>query len=158
MTPWQIAKTVAGALFIAFWLWIGYQLGGQSARKELADYRASVTQSVLDAQQKARKAEQAHAQALAQVAQQYEEEKARVRTENDKLVADLRAGTVKLHQRWQAERATRDLSGAVARAAEPDAAERDRQDSAARITAAGDTCDAQVRGLQEVVRKDRGQK
>lgn len=158
MTPWQIAKTVAGALFIAFWLWTGYQLGGQSARNELAEYRASTAQSVLDAQQQARKAEQANAQALAQVAEQYEKEKARVRTENDKLVADLRAGTVRLHERWQAERATRDLAGAVARAAEPDAAERDRQDSAARIIAAGDYCDAQVRGLQEVVRKDRGQK
>lgn len=108
-----------------------------------------------DAEQAARKAEQTHAQALAAIAEQYERDKISAESSHTRLVTDLRAGIVRLHNRWQAAVATSELSGAVASAAQFDADARDREESAARIIAAADQCDAQVRGLQEVVRADR---
>ena len=161
MTPSQIilaAKALAllAALALAYWL------GGQGARADMAEQRATYERTIAasakaetEAVNKVRKLEQAKAQELAAIAEQYEQDKTDAEATHDRLVADLRAGNERLHVRWQAAQATARLSGAVASAAEPDAAERDRQESAGRIIAAADQCDAQVAGLQAVIRADR---
>jgi hypothetical protein len=130
-----------------------YRLGASKLAQAKAETVQVASQRV--AEQAARKAEQAHAQALADIAEQYERDKTSAESNHARLVADLRAGIVRLHDRWQAAIATSKLSGTVARAAESDAAARDREESAARIIAAADQCDAQVRGLQEVIVADR---
>src|SRR5688500_18033652 len=107
--------------------------------------------------QAARAKEQAAAKRVDQAAKQYEQDKLDAQTAHDRLVAELRAGNKRLHDRWQASVATSELSSAAERAAFADAAERERQDSAARIIAAADRCDAQVSGLQEVVKADRSE-
>lgn len=161
MTPGQIIRIVQGCILLGL-LGLAYYLGGASERADFADYKTKVMASTARAADLATKAEriarlteQAHAIALSQVADQYEKDKQDAKAIADRLVADLRAGNVKLHQRWQAAQATAKLSGAVASAAELDAEARDREGSAARIIAAADQCDAQVRGLQEVIRTDR---
>lgn len=69
-------------------------------------------------------------------------------------VADgLRAGNLRLQQRWAGcEARVSDLATAPG---QPDGAADDRADSAGRIVRAATTCDAQVRGLQALVRADR---
>ena len=99
--------------------------------------------------------ERRKAEALTAIAEQYEQDKATNDRKQSDLVASLRAGNERLHQRWQAALATGDLSRTVASAAESDAAARDREESAARAVRAAADADAQIRGLQEVIRADR---
>ena len=99
--------------------------------------------------------ERRKAEALTAIAEQYEQDKATNDRKQSDLVASLRAGNERLHQRWQAAIATGDLPRTVASAAESDAAARDREESAARAVRAAADADAQIRGLQEVIRADR---
>lgn len=161
MTPSQILLTVKVCILLGL-LGLAYYLGGSSARVDLAQYKTKVMASTAKAADLATKAEriarlteQAHALALSQVADQYEKDKQDAQAIADRLVADLRAGNVRLHQRWQAALATSELSGAVKSASELDAEARDREGSAVRIIAAADRCDAQVEGLQRVIKADR---
>ncbi|WP_423159382.1 endopeptidase [Stenotrophomonas geniculata] len=78
----------------------------------------------------------------------YEKEKNDAQKATDRLVADLRAGNQRLHQRWQATVATAELSAAAAAASQPDGRADDRIESAGRAVGAAAQCDAQVRGLQ----------
>lgn len=94
------------------------------------------------------KAERAGAVAANALAAQYEKEKANAQTASDRVIADLRAGNLRLHQRWQASVATGQLSAAAAAASEPDGAADDRIESAGRAIGAAAQCDAQVRALQ----------
>lgn len=94
------------------------------------------------------KAERAGAVAANTLAAQYEKEKADAQTASDRVIADLLAGNVRLHQRWQASAATAELSAAAAAASEPDGAADDRIESAGRAIGAAAQCDAQVRALQ----------
>lgn len=141
---------------------IGYRLGSSHGRIALAEYKADVaakTAKVADlatkAERIARETENAHAAQLNDVATQYEADKRAIETNADRLVSDLRSDNRRLHKRWQVAQAAASVSGTQPSPGEPDAAERERQDSAARIIAAADQCDAQVAGLQEIIRADR---
>lgn len=69
-------------------------------------------------------------------------------------VADgLRAGNLRLQQRWAGCEAR--VSDLAASTDQPDGAPDDRADSAGRIVRAAAACDAQVRGLQALIRSDR---
>lgn len=92
--------------------------------------------------------ERASAQAANRLAATYEKEKDNAQKDSDRLVADLRAGNQRLHQRWQAVVATAELSAAAATASQPDGRADDRIESAGRAIGAAAQCDAQVRALQ----------
>jgi hypothetical protein len=121
-----------------------YEVGRKNA------YIAKYARAEVAAVVAAREAEQRHARALAQVAEKYEQDKRAADEAQRKLVSDLRAGTVRLQDRWAGC-----VSEAGRTAAERDAAARDREESAARIVRAAADADAQIRALQDVVRKDR---
>ena len=123
-----------------------------NAQKTLSDERAAVATERQKFIQWARDQEHRHAADMARIDADNQKRIANEKAANDRLVADLRAGNVRLHARWSAAVATAKLSQGVAAAGRPDAAERERQDSAARIIGAADRCDAQVKGLQDVVR------
>ena len=74
-----------------------------------------------------------------------------------RTIADLRNGTVVMRERWTACKASADLPAATAGSSEPDAAAADREQSAVRIVQAAAQCDAQVKGLQELLRLERKQ-
>lgn len=93
-------------------------------------------------------AERASAQAANHLAATYEKEKDDAQKASDRLIADLRAGNQRLHQRWQATVATAELSAAAAAASQPDGRADDRIESAGRAVGAAAQCDAQVRALQ----------
>ncbi|TMN18460.1 endopeptidase [Pseudoxanthomonas sp. X-1] len=132
------------------------------ARKALSDERAAWAKQTLEqandviaAQQKARAAEQAAAHRQSEIANAYEEGKAAAQAAADRVAADLRDGNLRLQQRWASCAATASLSGAASSPSRPDAGADDRAASAGRIVGAAAECDAQVRGLQALVRSDR---
>lgn len=87
------------------------------------------------------------------VATQYEQEKADAESKGAAVADGLRAGNLRLQQRWAGcEARVSDLSAA---SGQPDGAADDRAVSASRIVRAAADCDAQVRGLQALVRADR---
>lgn len=87
------------------------------------------------------------------VATQYEQEKADAESKGAAVADGLRAGNLRLQQRWAGcEARVSDLSASAGPA--DDRAD-DRADSAGRIVRAAAACDAQVRGLQALVRADR---
>ncbi|WP_313217534.1 endopeptidase [Stenotrophomonas sp.] len=88
------------------------------------------------------------------VATQYEQEKADAESKGLAVADGLRAGNLRLQQRWQGCEASR-VSDLGAGIAQPDAGADDRSSSAGRIVRAAAQCDAQVRGLQAQVRADR---
>ncbi len=111
-----------------------------SARVELAQAQAVIT------------TERANAAKASAVAAQYEKDKADAQAASDRLVADLRAGNQRLHDRWQAAIATSELSAAAAAGAVADGGAADRIESAGRVVGAAAACDAQVKGLQAFAR------
>jgi hypothetical protein len=129
--------------------------GVQTARLHYAEGRlthwvAEAAKQSAAAQMAARKAEQDKAQALAEVANQYEQDKAHAKAAADRTIADLRAGNLRLQDRWAGC-----VPGATPGAGQPDAAADDRAASAGRIVQAADDADAQIRGLQEALKADR---
>lgn len=87
------------------------------------------------------------------VAIQYEQEREDAESKGAAVADGLRAGNLRLQQRWAGcEARVFDLAAA---SGQPDGAADDRADSAGRIVRAAAACDAQVRGLQALVRADR---
>jgi len=149
------------ALIVAILLLLGvvvWQRGSVSIAHRAADQAASSRDAMeaerdaalaeANASTEALKAERSSAVAANALASKYEKEKNDAQTASDRLVADLRAGNQRLHQRWQASIATAELSAAAAAASQPDGRADDRIESAGRAVGAAAQCDAQVRGLQ----------
>lgn len=87
------------------------------------------------------------------VATQYEQEKADAESKGAAVADGLRSRALRLQDRWAGCEAR--VSGLAAASGQPDGAADDRADSAGRIVRAAAVCDAQVRGLQALVRSDR---
>ncbi|MHC2115341.1 endopeptidase [Stenotrophomonas geniculata] len=87
------------------------------------------------------------------VATQYEQEKADAESKGAAVADGLRAGNLRLQQRWAGCEAR--VSDLAAASGQPDGATDDRAGSAGRIVRAAAACDALVRGLQALVRADR---
>ena len=129
--------------------------GVQTMRLHYVEGRNAVLAQALgkataDAQIAARKAEAEKAQAIAAIADKYEQDKRDADEAQKRLVGDLRAGAVKLQNRWRGC-----VSDAAATAAERDAAADDRTESAGRIVRVAAEADATIRALQEIVKADR---
>ncbi|WP_329765990.1 endopeptidase [Stenotrophomonas geniculata] len=118
-----------------------------AARDKARDERDAAATALADAND-VLAAERANAQAANHLAATYEREKDDAQKASDRLIADLRDGNQRLHQRWQATVATAELSAAAAAASQPDGRADDRIESAGRAVGAAAQCDAQVRGLQ----------
>jgi len=125
-----------------------YKAGYEAAETR---YEAKIAEANAKALQDARAAELKLAQANDAAAQQYERGKQDAQSEADRVVADLRSGNLKLRQQWAGCETSR-LSESTASTRELDAEKRRRAESASRIVRAADECDAQVAGLQAVVR------
>ena len=121
--------------------------------KHLADDREEEAK----AKDKARADRDALAVAQNAVSAAYEKGKKDAEATAKRTVADLRAGNLVLRNRWTACEASADLPAAAADPSEPDAGTADRAESAGRIVQAAAQCDAQVRGLQELLLLERKQ-
>lgn len=87
----------------------------------------------------------------------YEKGKHDAEQNSKRVVADLRAGNLVLRDRWTSCQASSDLPRPAANTGESDAGTADRDESAGRIVQAAAQCDAQVKGLQELLRLERKQ-
>jgi hypothetical protein len=102
----------------------------------------------------ARTEEQTRARYVAGVDAAYQRGLTDASAKGERVAADLRAGALQLRQRWQGCEA-RHLPGPAAPASVADADADDRAASAGRIVRAAAECDAQVEGLQALIRADR---
>lgn len=122
----------------------GYKSGQADMQAKLDKARAEHLANVIEIERKA-------SADIAAIAEQYEQEKDDARINEARVVADLRADNLRLRQYWTGCEFSR-VPTATGPASEPDAAADDRAESAARIVRAAAECDAQVRGLQAVIR------
>lgn len=125
----------------------------RGAEAAMTAHLAADAKATADAQIAARTQEYEAAVASAKVAADYEKAKQDAQAKSDSLIADLRAGTVKLRDRWNACKASVSAIGAAA--SEPDAAAADRAASAERIVRAAADADALIRALQDYIRTER---
>ena len=87
----------------------------------------------------------------------YEKGKSDAEATAKRTVADIRAGNLVLRDRWASCQERLDVPSPAADTSEPDAGTSDRNESAGRIVQAAAQCDAQVKGLQELLRLERKQ-
>jgi len=151
-------------ILLALVLLLGSALGWSLWSKSLSDARAVKAEAaveqmavLLERATAIVEVERARSAELAAIGARYEQEKQDAQAAADRVIADLRAGNLRLHQRWQDALATSELSATTAAAVIADARAQDRAESAGRIVRAAAECDAQVRGLQAVVRADRAE-
>ncbi len=85
----------------------------------------------------------------------YEKGKADAEANAKRVVADLRAGNLVLRDRWTSCQASSGLPRPTPDTSELDAGTSDRNESAGRIVQAAAQCDAQVKGLQSLLRLER---
>lgn len=159
---------IAFLRLVPSWVWVAILLVGAGAWYGQTRYNAGQAdvQADWDAAVERGKAELAkiereyraqehrHAADMARIGREHQEALSDAQRDADKLVADLRAGTVQLQQRWRGCEASR-VPGIGGTSGEPDAASDDRSESAGRIVRAAAECDFQVRGLQSVILSDR---
>lgn len=136
---------------------VGHHRGFVSGRAAGDARVAALTQQLqaIEAQQtqQARAAEHVQAAAAANISASYEKGKQDAQADADRIIADLRAGNLKLREQWRGAGASASgVPSAAATAGQPDATERGREAGAARIVRAASICDAQVAGLQALVR------
>lgn len=151
--PWQ----VWAAALLALALWGLYTAGVHNGRAEVqAKFTAHLSAdrgAEAVARQRARLKEEHDRAAFAQVASNYLEAKDEARRKGDALAAAVRAGRVRLRKEWSCP--SGDLSGAAAGAQAADGNADLRAASAGRIVRIGAEADAQVKGLQELLKAER---
>ena len=121
--------------------------------KHLSEDREAETK----AKDKAREDRDKLADAQNAVSAAYEKGKRDAEQTSKRVVADLRAGNLVLRERWTSCQASSGLPRPTTDTSEPDAGTADRAESAGRIVQAAAQCDAQVRGLQELLLLERKQ-
>lgn len=163
LVPWRLLGVAV--LIGGLCLWsrsCGVDAGRAQGRAEVAKIeRAKAEQEVKLAHETAQAAKAAadryiqRAEAQAAAASQYQKALNDANRRADATVADLLAGNLRLRKLWQGCQAVSAAGSAAAAGFGVDGGTDDRDASAGRIVRAAAKCDAQVRGLQAVVRGER---
>lgn len=149
-----VLAVLAVAAVIAVFAFWGRSVGDR-ARADAAATRAQTSEAKLQRANEVLAEERRKAADLAQIAEWYEREKVNAEAEQGRLVSDLRAGNQRLRGLWQGCQATGRLSEASRSAAELDAADRLREESAGRIVGTVRACQIQRDALIDVIEADR---
>lgn len=123
-----------------------------ASNASLVMFQRDSAQVLADAQAKAQKATQEASEALADAATQYEKGKNDAQVTADRTIADLRSGAIVLRQRWKACSASAGHPATAATTGQPDAAADIQFTGPSDLVRVAETCDAQVTGLQQVIR------
>lgn len=149
----------AGAvILLALLAWGGhglYKAGANSERVRAEKVIAEFAKAEADAQAKARKAEQALAEGIAKADAKHQQELADAKASRDRTIAGLRSGAIKLRDEWAGCETDR-LSSAATGAIGPDDAAERRISGTGRVLEAVDDDAAKIRGLQDILRAERG--
>ena len=165
MGAWLILRTLAGQAWtlarnVPAIVWVGllavvfaissahYREQRNEARKEYAAHLAADKAALDKARQDAAAAELRQKQAMAAAAADYEKDKAHALAAQNRVIADLRAGTLKLRAQWRGCLAS---PGTADRPEAGDGAADLRSESAGRIVRAAADADAQVKYLQGLI-------
>lgn len=132
----------------------GSEHAANKAEALMAKHLAADAQAHAEQLERVRVIESALTDTLNDVAKAYERGKSDAEAIGAEVTDNLRAGNLRLQQHWAGCEAKR-VSGATTDSGEPDAGTGDREESAGRIVRAAAQCDAQVRGLQELLIKER---
>ncbi|MCI2243266.1 hypothetical protein L3067_01405 [Xanthomonas sp. PPL568] len=145
------------AVFVAWTalsFWMGREWRDRSADLATSQQQTAAAQGEANAQADARQVEHTQGQAMADIGAKHEEDRSAAAAVPDAVVADLRAGNLKLRDGW-ASCETQRLSEASASTRERDAATQHREEFAARIVRIGRDADDQLRAAQAVIEADR---
>lgn len=144
-----IALILAVCSFTAGWSWRGSRAAAAIAKQDTITARAETA-----AQKQARSTEQAAGKTLATIGANHESARIAAQAVPAAVVADLRAGNVRLRNEWQGCKAGR-LSDAATATAERDALAASRDALAGDLVRVGRDADDQLRACQAVVLADR---
>jgi hypothetical protein len=133
--------------------WWQFQHCNSAMARMAAEHEAQRATAAAQASEQARQAEAEKADLANQVAIEYERGKQDAQAVADRVADDLRAGALRLRKQWQGCEAR--VPEAATGPGEPDAGAADRAEGARRIVRAAAECDAQVKGLQALVKADR---
>ena len=137
----------------------GYHKGKADAERvakiAMGEHLLADNKAEQDAKDEAARYKDALATAQNAVSAAYEKGKADAEANAKRVVADLRAGNLVLRDRWTSCQASSGLPRPTPDTSEPDAGTADRDESAGRIVQAAAQCDAQVKGLQNLLRLER---
>lgn len=176
MNPvWEVIKRVAPGLILAL-LVIGalfgaYRHGVRSTTDklttkhtaEMMQIKADLAIELAAAEGNARDAERKHVEALAAIANDFQVKEDHAKAEIDRLDAAVRAGDVRLRQRFTCPAAAGGAASAPGASAAPADAAKGRglrdEDARAlvRMSDEADQVTRQLQALQAIVKKDRGQ-
>jgi len=134
----------------------GWGLNGLRARGDLAELNARHTRALSDALENARTIEHRLTAVLAKIGEHHAEQQHAAAAVEAGILADLRAGTVRLRREWDRCETAR-VSGVAAATAERDAAAAERDALAAAVVRVGYDADAQLTACQAVIRAYREQ-
>ena len=150
--PWQVWLGVAIVALGLFWGHLRYGAGQADVQKKFDSYKLS-QKTEADKQAAAARQKEAHwAADFAKVAATYAEEKANGFAKKDAVIADLRAGTLKLRHQWQGCPSLSATAGDSARSDED--AELRRADSGDLIRVGSDA-NAEVKACQARLKAER---
>ena len=150
---------IAVALLFGSGFWIGRRIGADEVRtlkQHQAETLAGLATAAADAADKARKAEHALAASFASIEANYLREKDDAKDVADGVVADLRAGNLRL--RHDLATAACPVPGAAADPAERDAAAERGNEIAGAAVGVGHEADAQLAACQAILQAERGGK
>ena len=137
----------------------GYHKGKADAERvakiAMDKHLAADREEETKAKDKARADRDALAVAQNAVSAAYEKGKKDAEATAKRTVADLRAGNLVLRDRWASCQASLDVPSPTTATGELDAGTSDRNESAGRIVQAAAQCDAQVKGLQDLLTLER---
>lgn len=164
-----IRAYIAGGILLAIlaaWIASGFYIhhkawnaGAASIQVKLDKLTVQLADERTKASEAARTQEHQQADQLAAIDAKYIQEMKDAQVNFDRILADQRAGTLKLRERWlTCSRSSADVPAAPAGSSSFDAAADDRAASAGRIVRAAAEADATIRALQAIVRSDRGEK
>lgn len=141
----------AAALLVGLSFWAGWEWRDHSADLAQSRQATKQAQAETNAVVSARSAEHQQAETLATIGETHEQARAAAPAVADAVVADLRAGNLRLRDGW-ASCETQRLSDASAAARERDAAAQRRAEFAGAVVRAGRDADDQLAACQAVIR------
>ena len=145
---------VALAIWTGLVFWAGSTFTGRGADLKASKKETAQATAVVDQVNQTRATEHTQAATMATIGATHEEDRAAAEAVPDAVVADVRAGDLRLRDGW-AGCETQRLSDAAAAAIERDAAAERRADFAGAVVRAGRDADDQLSACQAVVAADR---
>lgn len=147
-------RLVVAVALLVLGFWAGWEWRDRSSDLAAAESAQAAWQHAEQAQRDARTNEQNTGRSMAEIGDKHEEDRQAAEAVPDAVVADLRAGNLRLRREW-AGCETQRLSDAAAGARERDALAASRDTLAGEVVRIGRDADDQLAACQAVVKADR---